>query len=252
MPDFRKIGEFAENLPPLPADDDFTLRWNERGEAVRAVLGETVEPGMVHSFSWKDYILPGACALTYKQNDGSFLYMTLGLTQPLHASDPAYPWELAVRAQEHADWPIDLLYQLLSQWLWEKGDMGFGSHLPLKFFIGHDGRMWASVAGELVQHRRVVGTIRGLHLWTDFARLHFKASSGEFGLLTAVGVTEDEDDLAKETTPAHLMLLLRRMGVTQLCDPYRRSVVLLPGALDQWERIKGMTHDDAFDELQRM
>ena len=250
MPDFRKIGELVEGLPSLPSHDDWTLRWNERGEAVRAVLGQTVEPGMVHSFSWKDYILPGACALTYQQGDGSFLYMTLGLTQPLHASDAAYSWEFAVRTKEHAEWPVDLLYQLVSQWLWEEGDMGFGSHLPLKFFIGHDGKMWASVAGDLVQHRRVVGTIRGLYLWTDFAHLRFRVSSGEFGLLTATGVTEDEDDLANETTPGHLMLLLRRMGVTQLCDPHRRSVLLLPGASDEWKRIERMAHDDAFDELQ--
>jgi len=252
MPDFRMFGELAEELPPLPADDDWTLRWNERNEAVRAVMGETVEPGKAYSFSWKDYILPGACALAYKQNDDTFLYMTLGLTQPLNATDPAYPWEFAVRAKEYCEWPVDLLYQLVSQWLWEKGELWFGCHLPLKFFIGHDGKMWPSIAGELVQHRRVVGTIRAAYLWTDVARLRLKASSGEFGLLTAVGVTEDEDKLAMETTPAHLMLLLRRMGVSQACDPYRRSVLYLPSASEEWDRIKAMSHDDAFDELERV
>ncbi len=206
---------------------------------------------MVHSFSWRDYVLPGACALTYRLGDGSYLYMTLGMSHPLQATDAAYPWEFAVRTTEHAEWPVDLLYQLLSQWLWEKGNVGFGYHLPLKFFIGHDSNMWASIS-ERVQHRKVVGAIRGLHLWTDLARLRFKTLSGEFGLLTAVAVTEDEDDLVKETTPAHLMLLLRRMGLTQVCDPNRRSALHLPGALHEWDRIKGMSHDDAFEELQRM
>jgi hypothetical protein len=249
MPDFRKIGEFVDRLPPLPANDDWTLHWNARNAAVRAVLGETVEPGMVHTFSWKDYILPGACALTYKLKDGSFLYLTLGLTQPLHSTDAAYPWEFCVRAKELAEWPVDLLYQLLSQWLWEKGDMGFGYHLPLKFFVGHDGKTWPSIS-ERVQHSQVVGPIRGLHLCTDFSGLRFEASSGEFGLLTVVGVTEDEDQLAQQTTPAHLLLLLRRMGVGQMCDPNRRSVLLMPGASEKWATIKPLTHDDAFDELQ--
>jgi hypothetical protein len=251
MPDFRKLGELAERLPASRADSDWILRWNERGEAVRAVLGETVEPGMVHSFSWKDFILPGACAMTYQQGEGNFLYMTLGLTQPLNATDAIYPWEFAVRTREHAEWPVDLLYQLLSQWLWEKGDMGFGYHLPLMFYIGNDGRIWASIS-ERVQDCRAVGTLRGLYLWTDSARMRFKVSAGDFGILTVVGVTEDEGKLANETTPAHLMLFLRRMGVTQTCDPYRRSVLHTPGASSQWNRIAGMAHDDAFDELQRM
>jgi hypothetical protein len=230
------------------------LRWNERGESVRAVLGNTVEPGMVHSFSWKDFVLPGACAMTFKSSlDGrdSWLYMTLGLTQPLRSSDKAFPWEFSIRTTENVIWPVDLLYQLLSQWLWEKGGMGFGYHLPLKFFIGHDGNLWASVS-ERVQHREVVGTIRGLHLWTDASRIRFRTSSDEFGLLTAVGVTEDEDRLASSTTPAHLMLLFRRMGIRQVCDPYRRSVLSIPGATDQWRWIESMPYDDAFDELQGM
>lgn len=254
MSDFRKIGELAHKLPPLSVDDDWMRRWNERGESVRAVLGDTIEPGMVRSFSWKDFILPGACAMTFKSShdvDDSCLYMTLGLTQPLRSTDEAFPWEFSVRTREREDWPVDLLYQLLSQWLWERGDMGFGYHLPLKFFIGHDGNLWASVS-ERVQHHEVVGTIRALHLWTDATRLRFKTSSSEFGLLTAVGVTEDEDRLANATSPAHLMLLLRRMGISQACDPYRRSVLSIAGANDQWHRIERMPHDDAFDELQGM
>ena len=254
MLDFRKIGELADKLPSLPADDDWTLRWNERGASVRAVLGDTVEPGMVHSFSWKDFLLPGACAMTFKSSlDGrdSWLYMTLGLTQPLRSSDRAFPWEFSIRTTENVIWPVDLLYQLLSQWLWEKGDMGFGCHLPLKFFIGHDGNLWASVS-DSVELREVVGTIRGLHLWTDASRIRFRTSSDEFGLLTAVGVTEDEDRLASATTPAHLMLMLRRMGVSQICDPYRHSVLSMPGAADEWRRIERMSHDEAFDELQGM
>jgi len=175
--------------------------------------------------------------------------MTLGLTQPLRATDSAYPWEFSVRAKEHAEWPVDLLYQLLTQWLSEKGDMWFGYHLPLKFFMGNDNKLWASIS-ERVQHKQVVGSIRGLYLWTDASQLRFKVTNGEFGLLVVVGVTEDEDRLAQETTPAHLMLLLRRMGINQVCDPHRRSVLTLPGVHGEWGKIRELSHDDAFNELQ--
>lgn len=251
MPDFRRIGQLVHKLPPLPADDGWTRRWTERLAAVRAVLGETFEPGMVRSFSWKDYILPGACALSYELSDGGFLYMTLGLTQPLNSSDSAYPWEFSVRTKEQADWPVDLLYQLVSQWLWENGSMWFGYHLPLKFFIGHDGKMWPSIS-DCIKDSEAVGTMHGLYLWTDFSRFRFQVSSGDFGLLTLVAVTADEDQLATETTPAHLTLLLRRMGAGEICDPYRRSVLDVPGASDEWRRIKHLSHDDAFDELQKI
>jgi hypothetical protein len=249
MPDYRIFGKLAEFLPDLPSNDDWTVRWKERYEGIRAVLGETVNPGIVHSFSWKDYILPGASALTYRLADGTFLYMTMGLTQPLRRTDRSYPWEFAVRAKEQSEWPIDLLYQLLSQWLWEKGEMWFGSHMPLKFFTGHDGNIWPSLSAR-VQLPNVVGAIRGLHLWTDSAALRFKACTGDFGLLTAVAVTGDEDALARESTPAHVMLLLRRMGFSQICDPYRQSVLNQPAASKEWERIRSMSHDAAFEALQ--
>jgi hypothetical protein len=251
MLDYRIFGWLAENYPNLPTNKDWEERWYERHEAVRRVLGETVEPGMVYPFSWKDYILPGACALSYRQSDATFLYMTLGLTQPLRRGDKSFPWEFAVRVKEHAKWPVDLLYQLLSQWLWEKGEMWFGYRMPLKFFIGHDGNLWPSIS-DRVPLSGVVGTVRRMHLWTDWSRLQFSTASDTFRLLLPVAVTEDEEALADETTPAHLMLLLRRMGVPQICDPNRRSVLELTAAKKEWVDIKRMPHDDAFNEVQAM
>lgn len=251
MVDFRIISQLAESLPFV--EDDWVRRWNERGDSIRAILGQTFEPGMVHPFSWKDHLLPGACAMTFNTSNGcedSWLYMTLGLTQPLNRTDRAFPWEFSVRTKTQEMWPVDLLYQLLSQWLWEKGDMGFGFHLPLQFFVGGDGNLWPSISDAV--EVQPVGAIRGLYLWTDATNIRFKTSSDEFGLLTVVGVTEDEDCLATSTTPAHLMLLLRRMGVSQICDPFRQSVLLNPGASEEWRQIEGMSHDDAFDQLQQM
>ncbi len=235
----------------LHEDVEWRTRWEERGSAVRKVLGDTYPPGEVVPFSWKEYMLPGACVLTFAPRLGgdSFLYMTLGLTQPLRPTDRAYPWELSIRTREHADWPIDLLYQLVTQWLWEKGDMWFGYHLPLRFFVGGDGKVWASVS-ERVRVSKVVGSVRGLYLWTDAAQLAFQTKGGDFGLLVVVGVTEDEEHIVEEASPAHLMLLFHRMRVGQVCDPYRRCVLSLPGARSEWESIRRMSHDDALGELQ--
>jgi len=235
----------------LQEDLEWKSRWEERGLAVQRVLGNTIVPGLVTSFSWKDYILPGACALTFSPSRASdgFLYMTLGLTHPLSLTDTAFPWEISIRTNGLEEWPCDLLYQLLTQWLWEKGDMGFGYHLPFAFFTDPVGKLWAGISDN-VFGANMVGTMRGLYLWTDERHITFKTTSGEFSLLSVVGVTEDEDRLASSTTPAHLMLLLRCMGVSQICDPYRRSVLSTPGAANQWRRIEAMSHDDAFDELQ--
>lgn len=175
---------------PVPAHDDWMLRWNERNAAVRRILGETVPPNIVHSFSWKTHVLPGACCLTFKDASVNecHLHMTLGLTQPLHRSDPAYPWEFSIRAKGMAEWPVDLLYQLVTQWLCEEGQIGFGYHLPLIFFIGSDGNQWASISDRVFNHP-IVGSIRGLYLWTDHTQGPFQISTGEFSLLNVVAVT---------------------------------------------------------------
>lgn len=238
-------------MAKLQQDLEWKARWEQRGDAVRRVLGDTEPPGSVYPFSWEQYTLPGACALTFKptaaRND--YLTMTLGLTQPLRESDQAYPWEFAVRANEHAEWPADLLYQLLTQWLCENGDMGFGYRLPLFFFNDRGGKMWAGVTDD-VSGLKLIGSLRAMYLWTDETKLRFRLPSSEFGLLTVVAVTEDEDRLAQQTTPAHLLLLLQRLGVKQVCNPHRQSVLAMPNASSQWETIQGMSHDDAFDELQ--
>jgi hypothetical protein len=175
--------------------------------------------------------------------------MTLGLSQPLNVGDEAYQWEFAVCASQHDKWPVDLLYQLLTHWLCEKGNMGFGYYLPLAFFRDRSDNLWAGLTGDL-SALDTVGSIRGLYLWADEERTRFRVSSGEFGILTVIAVTADEDLLAQASTPAHLRLFLKEMGITQVCDPYRPSVLATPEADRVWERIRAMTHDEVFDKLQ--
>jgi len=67
--------------------------------------------------------------------------------------------------------------------------------------------------------------------------------------MLTVAVTEDEIQLARQTTPPHLLVLLKRMRIAQLSDPLRKSVMVLPGAGVEWETIRGMSHDQAVGEL---
>lgn len=225
-------------------------RWEDRGRAVRAVLGDTTPPDSVIPFSWKHYTLPGACALTFRLTglENGFVTMSLGLSQPLTSVDNSYPWEFSIRTAEQEVWAPDLIYQLVTQWLFERGDMGFGYRLPFIFFEDQGGRTWTSIAGS-VPNLTPVGAMRALYLWEDEKRIRFSSTSGNFGLLTAVLISDDEEEWANDATPAHLMLLLRRLGVSQICDPSRSSVRFHPRASGEWNHIKYMPEDNVLAEL---
>lgn len=234
----------------LREDLEWKLRWEERIQAVQSVLGETDPPRVVHPFAWREYVLPGACALTFAPNDcrNDYLYMTLGLSQPLLPSDPGYPWEFAIRAATQCTWPADLLYQLITQFLFSNGDMDYGYYFPLSFLHDNGGRLYAGLADDSTGVKRI-GSIHGMYLWVDELGTQFTTSSGGFRLLTVVGVTEDEDRLAQEATPAHLMLLFRILEVTQLCDPTRQSVLKEPGASFEWSKLCDLSEEEVFDAL---
>ncbi|WP_417388077.1 hypothetical protein [Gimesia sp.] len=239
-------------MAQLEEDSSWIDRWNEIRDAVQEVLGDTEPPNSVTPFSWKQFLLPGACAMNFNptadRND--FLSMTLGITQLQQENQQTYPWEFSVRSYDLMEWPVDLLYQLTTQWLFEQGDIWFGYRLPLVFFKDKEDIMWAGLSDEITE-LNVIGAIRAMYFWTDEMNLRFSYSSGEFSLLTVVAVTEDEDRLAQETTPAHLILLMQCLGLSQVCDPFRQSVLSLPDADREWFRIRSMSHDAALDELQR-
>lgn len=107
--------------------------WREREEEVRRRFGRTEPPDHVISFSWKEIRIPGACALVFPpveeigdprgawQRRADWLYLTLGLTQPLDEEQlerereagkqySSYGFELGILTQQRADWPADALY----------------------------------------------------------------------------------------------------------------------------------------------
>ena len=228
---------------------DWKTRWDQRGQAVKKVLGESIPQGEVVPFSWDRPVLPGACGLAFERQfqQASYLYMTLGLSQPLEPMTRENPWEFAVRTRSQAPWAYDLLYDLLTHWLSTDGDVAKGYFLPLVFFEDRAGTIRCGLTDD-TSELNVVGSMRGLYFWNDLEHITFPDSGG-FHLLTATAITEDEDDLAQESTPPHLLLLLQRMGIGQTCDPHRTSVLSQQNAESVWSQIKPMAHDDVVDEL---
>jgi hypothetical protein len=217
---------------------------------VHQLLGETYPPDMVISFSWRDHLLPGACSLTFAPEGENFRYISLGQTQPLNGEE-AFSWEFSLRTPDDAAWPSDLLYQLVTQWLVDPKSIAVGVHFPLVFFKDPKAQLWAGIIDDTTSFN-VVGEIRGLYLWPDDRGLRFFTSDGAFRLLSVIAVPADEDRLVRETSPAHLVLLLHCMGVGQVCDPRRRSALTLPRAGQQWDRIKQLSHEEVLGELGRL
>jgi hypothetical protein len=94
--------------------------------------------------------------------------------------------------------------------------------------------------------------IRSLYLWPSlWDRTLFQVSTGDFHLMAVTLVHPEEEALADTTTPPHLLLLLRRCGYVQPCDPHRPSVKRHPRHAAEWDRVQRLSHDEAFAALMR-
>lgn len=211
------------------AQEKWLARFEERRQALFRGLGARVEDATLHKFAWKDHALPGACAYTVPLSPP--LVVTLGLSQP----EKGPPWEFAVRVAEPSDWAPDLLYQLLTLWLRSDWTPEPGAELPLLFFRDPLGRAWAGLTDDAADIDRV-GTLDAAVLWP----------SG--GLLSVVGATRDERDFGRETSTAHLVLLLARRGVRTL-DPFRPSVLSTDDGRAEADRVRGLSREQAVAEI---
>lgn len=224
--------------------------WNERGRAIRDTLGESTPSGSVFPFEWTDRSLPGACAIVFAptQKRPDWMTMSLGLSQPLTREEKAGRWEYCVRSARNEPWVRQIIYDLLTFHLQEDGQVTRGMYLPIVFFKDRVDELCAGLSPER-EGLNVVGEMCGIYLWDDSEGIEFRVSTGTFHLMTAIGVTHDEDLLAQATTPPHLLLLLAEMGVSQRMDPLRQCVLKSPGAMTKWRMIQGMHHDDVVSRL---
>jgi hypothetical protein len=248
--------------------------WKEREDEVCRRFGPTDPPNWVHSFSWNDLRLPGGCALVFppveKGNDprgawherNHWLYLTLGLTQPLNQQQmqkdrdagrqySSYGFELGILTDEKCDWPTQALYLFAThvtegvQLKW--GDrFGFGLRKTdagdLAPFAGRATSLGLQPASEL----------RAMLFWPYLLKdSSFVTSTGKAMIFVATGITEDEWALAKATTTAHLLLLLCHAGIGQRTIPERQSVLSELQWRQEWRRIESLGGEQAHAEVEQ-
>jgi hypothetical protein len=247
--------------------------WQERGDEVRRRFGPTDPPDYVVSFSWKDVRLPGACALIFPpvletgdprgawHRRDHWLYLTLGLTQPLDKKQvererragkqySSYGFELGVLTADRADWPAQALYLFLSH-ITEGMNLKWGDRFAFGFQNESGGKIVPFTGLGQDLGITPVGDIRAVLFWPYLLPdSGFVTSTGKAMIFIATGITGDEWELAKSTTTAHVLLLLCRAGVGQRTDPGRQSVLTDPRWRAEWEQIARLEGEEAHAEVE--
>jgi len=246
--------------------------WQERSDAIKLAYGDTEPPDSVHPFSLTDRLLcPGACALALPPRPASrdprrhsradWLYLTMGLSQPSdkeqHHADrtagrqySAHGFELGFVVPEPANWPVDALDGFVSH-ITEGVNIKWGD----RFGFGLTQEPNGSIAGFTGRAEELgvtpFGNIRAVVFWRYlFPEWEFLTSTGKFMVLIATGITAREWQLAKETTTAHLMLLLHRSGIGQRTLIDRPCMLDDPRWQSEWENIKVREPEDCDRELE--
>ena len=248
--------------------------WQEREQEIRRRFGPTEPPDPVIPFSWDDIRLPGACALVFPpvhettdprgawHRRDQWLYLTLGLTQPLDKRQvererragkqySSYGFELGILTDEPADWPTGALYVFVSH-VTDGVELDWGHRFAFGFHRTADGTLGVFTGMPSELGIDPMGDIRAMLFWPYlFPEASFVTSTGKAIIYIATGITEDEWELAKATTTAHVLLLLCRAGIGQRTDPKRRSVLNDPRWKEEWQTIAALEGEQAHAELER-
>lgn len=274
-------GEWWEGVAPnvglrarrgLTVVDYWERTWIERSEEVERVFGPTEPPGIVTSFSWTDKIRsPGACALTFppieaqrdpiRQARSGWLFLTLGLSQPPDekwvraAREAGNPWsgygfEMAMITPEREDW----VFSALRLWMQQATDgepTGVGHRFPFGLCRNAEGALVPFIGYAETFRVEPIGTIRAALHWPLRHRDHvIRTSTGKFEVLVAIGITADEWQFAKETSSAHLQLLLCKAGVNQQTLINRPSVLRDDLLRTERQRLVSLSPEQCWQELQ--
>jgi hypothetical protein len=95
------------------------------------------------------------------------------------------------------------------------------------------------------------GETRALLFWKY--RLQPKplwTSTGYFDILIGTMITQGEWQMAKETSAAHIVLLLSRAGIGQESDPERRPLTAEPRWSVEWDEIRALSDEDVLGRLE--
>ncbi len=239
--------------------------WKEREYLLRKTFGETYPPQSVFSFSWKSpfVMVPGGCGLVFPPATPSrisWLYLSLGLTQPLYKQEihranvrSEYGWEFGILTTEYSQWPLKVLFEIMTYLKESKNRIEIGHRIPLLFYKNKDDFQPHLRNLENADEHQPFGKMRAMVFWPFLPYLDkFQTSTGYFGILIGTVITEEEWSMAKNFSSTHLLLLLFRAGIKQVSDISRSAVTANPIWANEWERIKQYSQDEAEIELNKM
>ena len=223
--------------------------------------------------------LPGACVEVYRPDPvpahadrvprADWMYLTHGLSQPpgrgggwggvgLAREDArglsGYGAEFAVLLREPQQW-VPLYLRELMAYVYTTAPVRGGHRVPFGWYALPSGertsgeRTWFFGSPEEPDVRPLDDT-RAMVFWPMLGPVgRVTTSTGTLDLLVGTSITGGEWQLAKQTTSAHLLLLLCRAGVGQRSVFGRRSVTDDPRLAREWESISRLSSDDACERL---
>lgn len=258
-------------------NDWYNESWNERCDVLDGVLGISQPPGrdagQVLSFNLdnaEDFpdakIKRAVCNILpprrppeveerFQRNHWAFL--TIGLSQPDEEPPADRPGdapsaagrELVIILDEPALWAAELLRTLMV-FTTTRQPIEVGVRMRFGFYTMEDGALsWFIGTPEGNSVQPADGTA-GLIFWPWlFPANTFTTSTGRFQLLAATTITENEWELARQTSTAHLMLLLCELGLAQRCIPARACSTDHPGFGTEWPGIAELPVEDVYLRL---
>jgi hypothetical protein len=191
-----------------------------------------------------------------------WLYLTLGLTQPLDEDQvkreraagkqySSYGFELGVLTDERVNWPSEALYLFLSH-VTEGLQLNWGDRFAFGFHRKTEDELGVFTGRPSDLGIEPVGDIRAVLFWPYLLPdTEFVTSTGNATIYIATGITEDEWQLAKSTTTAHVLLLLCRAGIHQRTDPMRSSLLSVPRWKAEWQKIAELDGEQAYAEVDK-
>lgn len=239
-------------MKQVSEDQWWQALWEERFECLRTHLDPMMTPDQVVPFEWEsaEEATPGGCAIAFapRQHPEIATVVSMGLTQPLSPDEVAHDWEFAIHTRNVETWCYRLIRDLMIGWRLFSG-LSLGHFLPVSFFRNAAKEVDCVTAEMPSQHHRI-GSISGLYLWPSLVdRQLFETRAGNFHLMAVTLVSKDEEQLADQTSPPHLLLLLKELGHLQPCDPWRDSILNHTRFAEVWQAIRQLSHDEAFDRL---
>jgi hypothetical protein len=185
----------------------------------------------------------------------------MGLSQPLDKNEveqerkagksySARGLELGFLTNEQCGWPPDALYLFLTH-ITDGIEIAWGDRFAFGFFEPAAGEMRPFTGHPEALGIAPIGEIRAVLFWRYlFPNWEFRTSTGKFMILIATGITKSEWDLAKETSPYHLLVLLVRAGISQRTIIDRKCLLDDPRWCAEWRKIKSLDQEDCGRELE--